>query len=214
MEETINPIKHDHHWSLKLARAVSGVFRPVYFPVVGVGLVLQFTIMSRFPLWLKLVVLAIVAMGTLVLPRLTIRLWRMMNGWELQVLRHRQRRFFPYIVHLLCYGITLYYLQRMHMPMYVSGLLWGGILIQVVCTIINMWWKISTHCAGAGGVIGVLVAYGFLFYFNPMWWLCVAIMISGIVGTSRMVLRQHTLAQTVVGTILGIICGFTGILIA
>ena len=45
-----------------------------------------------------------------------------------------------------------------------------------------------------------LVAYSVLFMFNPVWWLCVTVLISGAVGTARMLLRQHSLAQVVAGT--------------
>ena len=210
----LNAKHSNHHWSLRLARAVSEVFRPVYFPLVGVALLFQFTILSYFPLWIELMVLLLVAIGTLLLPRLTIRIWRNINGWDLHMLRHRRLRSIPYIVHVVFYAITLYYLQRMHLPSFVAGIIIVALLIQMVCTVVNMWWKISTHCAGAGGVIGVLVAYGFLFLFDPTWWLCVAILLAGVVGTSRMVLRQHTLAQTIVGTLVGFVCGIIGIFIA
>jgi membrane-associated phospholipid phosphatase len=76
-----------------------------------------------------------------------------------------------------------------------------------------VWWKISIHSAGAGGVIGALIAYSILFVFNPIWYLCLLILLAGAVGTARMLLRQHNLSQVVVGTILGVVCGFMGIIL-
>ena len=72
---------------------------------------------------------------------------------------------------------------------------------------------ISIHSAGAGGIIGALIAYSILFMFNPIWWLCLMIVLSGAVGTSRMILRQHSLMQIVLGTIVGVVCGFGGIIL-
>ena len=203
-----------HHWQLRAARVLSGIFRPVYFPVVGVALVFQFTILSLFPLWMQLMVLLLVIMGTLVLPRLTIRVWRKMVGLDLHLLRLRRHRFVPYVVHIVFYAITLHYLYRMHLPPYVSGIIISALLIQAACTLINVWWKISSHSAGAGGVIGALVAYSLMFYFNPIWWLCLSILVSGLVDSSRMLLRQHSLSQVLVGTLVGIICGCAGLLLA
>ena len=60
---------------------------------------------------------------------------------------------------------------------------------------------------------GALVAYSVLFMFNPVWWLCVTVLISGAVGTARMLLRQHSLAQVVAGTLVGVVCGFAGIIL-
>jgi membrane-associated phospholipid phosphatase len=68
------------------------------------------------------------------------------------------------------------------------------------------------HCAGAGGAIGALVAYSLIFYFNPVGWLCLLILISGLVGSSRMLLRQHDLWQVLAGTLLGVVGGFAGII--
>ena len=58
---------------------------------------------------------------------------------------------------------------------------------------------------------GILVSA--LFMFNPVWWLCVTVLISGAVGTARMLLRQHSLAQVVAGTLVGVVCGFAGIIL-
>lgn len=195
------------------ARALSSIFRPQYFPLVGFVVLFVCTYLSLLPLLFKGTILLFVIMGTLVLPRMTIRAWRHMNGLNLQHLRLRQKRFFPYLVNILFYAFTLHLLQRFHLPSYMGGILVGALLIQVCCAFINIWWKISMHCAGAGGVIGALMAYSFLFYFNPIWWLCLCILINGLVGSSRMLLRQHTLWQVIAGTLLGVLCGFVGILL-
>ena len=104
-------------------------------------------------------------------------------------------------------------MYRMHLPRYMCGIIVAALLIQASCATINIWWKISTHSAGAGGIIGALLAYSTLFDFNPINWLCILILISGVVGSSRMLLRQHTLGQVIGGTLLGTVLGFIGIII-
>lgn len=44
------------------------------------------------------------------------------------------------------------------------------------------------------------------FSFNPLWWLCLVLVLAGAVGTARMILRQHTLSQVVMGFLIGIVC--------
>ena len=66
--------------------------------------------------------------------------------------------------------------------------------------------------AAAGSVIGALLAFSFLFSFDPTWWLCLTIVIAGAVGSSRIVLRQHTLSQVGVGVLVGFFWGFISIL--
>ena len=71
-----------------------------------------------------------------------------------------------------------------------------------------MWWKISTHTAAIGGIAGALVAFSGKFSYNPVWWLCLVILVAGLVGTARMILRQHTLAQVVAGFAVGFVSAF------
>lgn len=78
----------------------------------------------------------------------------------------------------------------------------------MVCAFINIWWKISTHTAAIGGVAGALLAYSISFSFNPIWWLCLVLILAGMVGTARMILRQHSLSQVVTGFFIGLVCAF------
>ena len=107
----------------------------------------------------------------------------------------------------------MYLLTQLHLPRFVTGIIVVSLLVQICCILINMRWKISIHSAGSGAIIGALVAYSMLFKFNPVWWLCLAIFVSGLVMSSRMLLRQHTLAQVLCGTLVGIVCGFVGIMV-
>lgn len=197
---------------LLAARALSSLFRPEFFPLTGFVVLFSFTYMSLLPWAFKGIILAMVLMGTILLPRLTIRYWRQSRGWERHLLRLRQNRFMPYIIYILYYAFTLHLLSRFHLPHYLSGLLVASLIIQGTCTLINLRWKISMHCAGAGGITGALVAYSLIFYFNPLGWLSLSIVLSGLVGTSRMVLRQHTLWQVLAGTAVGVVGAFCGIL--
>lgn len=196
---------------LLAARWLSSIFRPDFIPVVGFAVLFLFTYLSLLPWAFKLAVLLLILLGTILLPRWTILFWRKSRGWEPHLLRLRENRFFPYLIYFLYYAFTLHTLNRFHLPHYMSGILVGALLIQGSCTLINTKWKISMHCAGAGGAIGALIAYSLLFYFNPIGWLCLLIIVSGLVGSSRMLLRQHDLWQVLAGTALGIIGGFVGI---
>jgi len=64
-----------------------------------------------------------------------------------------------------------------------SRIIVAALGIQVVCAIINLWWKVSTHTAAIGGVAGALLAFSVMFMFNPTWWFCLIILLAGMVGT-------------------------------
>ena len=48
--------------------------------------------------------------------------------------------------------------------------------------------------------------------FNPISWLCLTLVLAGLVGTSRIILRQHTLAQVTAGFGVGVVITFAVIL--
>ena len=103
-------------------------------------------------------------------------------------------------------------MSLLRIPQFMANILVAALMIQIVCALINVWWKISTHTAAIGGFAGALVAFSILFAFNPIWWFCLVILIAGLVGSSRMILRQHTLTQVVVGFLVGVVLGFWTIL--
>ena len=182
-------------------------------PVAGFIALFTFTYLSLLPPSFKLSVLGMVYVFTVLLPRLCTWVWRRLNGWAPAQLRMRERRAVPYAMFILSYAACLHLMLRLHLPRYMCGILVAALLVQAVCTVVNVWWKVSMHSAGAGGVIGALLAYSVLFMFNPVWWLCATILLAGAVGTARMLLRQHSLAQVVVGTLIGAACGFAGIVL-
>ena len=98
------------------------------------------------------------------------------------------------------------------MPHFMSSIVVAALAVQIVCALINVWWKISTHTAAVGGLGGALFAFSCYLGFNPVWWYCIIFLIGGIVGTSRMILRQHSLSQVVVGFWVGVFCSAIAIL--
>ena len=103
-------------------------------------------------------------------------------------------------------------MHRFNIPHFMSNILMAALVIQILCALINVWWKISTHTAAIGGVTGALQAFSMIFGFNPIGWLCVVIILAGMVGTSRMILRQHSLRQVCYGFLLGLVAAYTVIL--
>lgn len=193
---------------IRTARVFSAIFRPYYMPVVGFIGLFSFTYLSLLPFNFKLFILLAIYCFTILIPQICIFCYRKINGWAPHQIRIQANRTIPYAISIISYVACLWLMYRMHLPRYMCGIIVAALLIQASCATINIWWKISTHSAGAGGIIGALLAYSTLFDFNPINWLCILILISGVVGSSRMLLRQHTLGQVIGGTLLGTVLGF------
>ena len=194
------------------ARVVSMLFTPFYLPLVGMIALFSFSYLGLMPWGYKLQVLTLVYLFTILLPSVLIHLYRRYRGWTLIELGHKERRAVPYVISILCYFFCIYLMDLLHIPHFMGSILYAALFIQVVCALINVWWKISTHTAAIGGVAGALFVFGELFGFNPVWWLCVVLILAGILGTSRMILRQHSLLQVIVGFVVGIVCSVVGLI--
>ena len=188
------------------ARIMSMVFTPFYLPIFGLVALFTFSYMSLSPMAYKLPMLIIVYLFTVVAPSLLIHLYRRCQGWTSRELGKKERRLVPYIISILCYFGCFFYMEYRNTPRVISIILVAALAIQMACAIINVWWKISTHTAAIGGVAGSLVSYSIAFSFNPLWWLCLVLLLAGAVGSARMILRQHTLSQVVMGFVVGIVC--------
>lgn len=195
-----------------VARVLSALFNPFYLPVVGLILLFMFSYMQQMPTIYKLQVVTVVYLCTALLPTLLIRLYRHYQGWTLWELGTRERRAIPYIIAIVCYILCFYLMDRLRIPHFMTSIVVAALGIQVICAVINMVWKISTHSAAIGGVAGALIVFSLGFRFNPVWWLCLVLILAGVLGSSRMILRQHTLAQVVTGFFVGVVCSILGLI--
>ena len=196
-----------------ISRVVSMMFTPFYLPLVGLAALFFFSYLNTFPLYYILMVMGIVWLFTVLLPTRLIHLYRRYHGWTPVQLGVRERRMVPYVISILCYFICFYILSLRHTPHTITSILIAALAVQMLCAMTNVWWKVSTHSAAIGGVAGGLLSFSLIFNFNPVWWLCLVILLGGMVGTSRMILRQHTLPQVVVGFFMGLLCSAVTILL-
>lgn len=201
------------HKILISANTLSSVFRPTYFPTVGFIILLTLSYLAMLPWSIKVWLLSMVYVFTVATPVLLCWGYRLVAKRFFYDYAQRHKRTAPYCIHLLCYTACMYYLQLWHMPRCLVAIIFVSLLVQAIGVVVNLWWKVSMHSAGAGAVIGGLAAYAELFGFNPVWWLCAAILLAGLVMTSQRILRRHTLAQVIGGCLIGIICGYIGVIL-
>ena len=191
-----------------IARVMSMLFTPFYLPLLGLAVLFFLSYLSLMPTGYKIFVLCMVYLFTILLPTMLIHFYRRYQGWSPIELGVKERRMVPYTISILCYFVCLYLMETFHIPHFMGSILMAALFLQVLCAIINVWWKISTHTAAIGGVAGALIAFSGIFLFNPAWWFCLVMLVAGMVGTSRMILRQHTLSQVLGGFGIGLLTAY------
>lgn len=194
-----------------LARGITWFFNPLWLPTIGVALLFLFSYLKIMPMSYKFLIVVTVFCFTVMMPHACIFFYRRLNGWSLRELSTRENRIVPYLLSLLSYVFCLIMLYNFRVPGYMTGILVAAIMAMLLCTFFNLFWKVSSHMTSVGALIGGLACFGELFSFNPIWWMCLALLLGGIVGTSRMILRQHTLAQVLLSVPIGFVCSFIGI---
>ena len=193
-----------------MARVLSLLFTPFYLPVIGLSVLFTFSYLSLLPWLYKIEVVALVYFFTVLMPTFMIYIYRKCQRWSLIELG---RRAVPYLISIVCYFSCIYLMQRLYIPRFMGSIVVAALIVQIVCAIINNWWKISTHTAAIGGVGGALLAFAEIFGYNPIGWLCVIILVAGLLGSSRMILRQHSLQQVLAGFGVGLLCAWATILV-
>ena len=196
-----------------LAQVLAVVFQPAFYPLVGFSILFTLTYLSMMPWEFKLWVLLAVYVFSVAIPYAMTLLIRKTNGWSRHDLHQQHRRYIVYMINIISYLSCMYVCHRLYLPSFMGAILVVSLLVQCACVITNMWYKVSMHSAGTGVIIGAIIAYSHIFAFNPTWWLSIAILLSGAVMSSRMLLKGNTLGQVLSGTAIGIVCGVVGIMV-
>ncbi len=194
------------------AHVISSVFQPLLMPVYSIALLFVYTYFRLiYSNHFFGVVLPVIIFSFAVPAALIYLMYRFKLISDLS-LKVRKERFLPYIATLLSYSIMIFYYARMQMPLWFLMLCSSSIIVMLIATIITIWWKISAHMIGVGGLVGgVLGISYFVEGTNPFQMFIALFIISGLVGTSRLILQRHTPAQVYAGFALGFAVTFCSI---
>ncbi len=201
------PVSASERILVRLSRAVSALFTPFIVPLTGFLALFLFSYLRIMPPAYKLVVLGIVCCFTILLPTGSIYLFRRINGLRTgELTAKRKHRFVPFLLTIISYACCLLLMHRLNIPWYMTGIIFASLLMLVVGTLLNIWWKLSEHMAGAGAILGGLVTFSALFDYNPVFWLSLFILVSGVLGTARITLGKHTPGEVLGGFLVGLLC--------
>ena len=193
---------------LRVARVTSIVFTPFSIPFLAFLVLFLFSYLRIMPILYKGIVLGIVYCFTILTPTITIFLFRKINGFARQEQSERKKRYVTILLTIISYVFCLLMMRKLNIPWYMTGIIFVSLVISIICILVNLKWKLSEHMAGMGGIIGGLVSFSALFSYNPVVWLCLFILIAGILGSARIVLGHHTLGEVLSGFVVGLVCSF------
>ena len=190
------------------ARFLSAAMSPLLMPTYGVFLVLWTSILCLLPTGTRVTVMVMVMGITCVLPVVFISVLHHLKLIGDKRLIDRRDRIIPYAFAVLCYVGATFYIDRVHSPMWFTMFMAGASLACLVDFVVSLWWKISAHATGIGGLVALLYQLHVqgLSAFDMFWLLCFTILLAGALGTSRLILKRHTLPQVLAGFACGYVC--------
>ena len=188
---------------MSLEKIVSILFHPVFVPTITVFLVVK--------IYSNIIILenqaGIILIGTcvfsLILPLLSVFVLLLTKKIDSLEMPKKEERFLPILFASIWMILGFYFMKEIfsYAPIMKSIYL-GAIYVMLIALLITKKWKISLHMLAIGGATGVLIMLEFLFGQNLML-LLITILISGILGFSRLSLKAHSLNQIYAGFIVG-----------
>ncbi|MDD2314900.1 MAG: hypothetical protein WCR50_07755 [Proteiniphilum sp.] len=192
-----------------ISHVISTVFQPLLMPTYGIMLLFVYTyfgVIYSHQFWQ---IVSPVILFSFAIPAILIFLLFRMGIISDLSLKVRRERFYPYLITLLSYSAMIVFYYRMHMPRWFMMIMAASVAIMVIAIFITLLWKISAHMFGIGGLIGGAMAVSFYVErSNPYYMFMGLFIIAGLVGTSRLILKRHTLSQVIAGFLLGFLVSF------
>ncbi len=191
----------------KWAYITSVIFHPLLLP--SFFLLILFTFPPQYNLsgytTFKWLLLLFVFFLTFVIPALLTLLFVKIKVIRQININKKESRIIPLLTVGIVYYITFYTLSKVNaIPGYNLFLLGSTVLIWLTLYV-TYFYKISLHLTAWGGFTGALIGYGLLIPFHGIFfWIVISVFLSGIVGTARLTLKEHTPLQVYSGFITGL----------
>ena len=185
------------------AKFISAIFHPFLIPSMGYLLLLNSNFYFSLMSWeAKRFVLLVVFFSTAILPLLGVAIMALSPKFDMSMQNARDR-ILPLLSTSVFYYIGFLLLSRVRIFSVFKLFLIASVLVLIVLLLITLKWKISIHMAALGGMTATIFAMSFRSGVNPVIAIILAVIVSGLVGTARLILQKHTLWQLAAGYLLG-----------
>jgi hypothetical protein len=199
-------------WSLVsiFAHLFSYIFHPLFIPLYTIGFLVFFhpSYFAGFTTEDRYRVLMVTALNTVFFPAFAVLLMKGLGFIKSIFLRSRQDRIGPYLSSMIFYFWTawVFFKTEPQLALILPSFMTGVFLTTVIGLLSNIYFKISMHAMGVGGMLGLFLIVMFGNTMLMTWPLCIALLVTGIVCTSRLIVSDHTTKEIYLGLFFGLLC--------
>jgi hypothetical protein len=195
-----------------LAKIVSVAFHPLLIPLYCLLIILSApTLFDFIPFQIKRLLILIILINNVCMPLVLMGYLRFRNLITSVVIDNRKERVLPLVLTTFFYLVTVYIFIKYHIPVFIKTFVLTAAIISLAVMIINFWFMISIHAAGAGALLATVLVLSLKMHTALTWFLVPAVLIAGIVLSSRLLLNSHTPREAWYGFLLGF--GVTALLL-
>ncbi len=198
------------------AHFFSVVFHPLFIPFYVVVFLVFYhpSYFSGLNDYYKVRLLLSIALNTIFFPAVAILLMKGLGFIKSVFLHTRQDRIGPYLSSMIFYfwAARVLFKSEPALTPVLASFMTGVFLTTAIALIANIFYKISMHAIGCGGLLGIFII---IMNSNTMlmtWPIAIALLITGIVCTSRMLVSNHTQKEIYMGLFVGLVCQFAAAL--
>jgi len=200
----IRPIPFNRKLSTFLAYA----FHPLLMPVYATLLVFYYNIylVYSIPAVVQRIILLLIVVSTLLFPLATAIMLLQKGTISSLHMPLRKERNIPYLTTAIYYFTGWYLLSRLPVGLIFSKIMLAASIAIILVFFINLFFKISIHMIGIGGLTGILVALSSHLIISITVPILITVFIAGLLGTARIVHGKHSPLEVYTGFLLGFFC--------
>ncbi len=213
--ENINSVSVVYgRWSVVsvLAQFFSVVFHPLFIPFYVIGFLINYhpSYFSGFSFYSKFEIMRSVFVNTIIFPAFALLVMKGLGFVKSILLHTQQDRIGPYLANMIFYFwmARVFFNFKPDLTPVLAVFMTGVFLTTALALIANIFSKISMHAIGCGGMLGIFII---IMNSNSMlmtWPLSIALLITGLVCTSRLIVSNHTPKEIYLGLFVGLVCQF------
>lgn len=196
-----------------LARLFSYIFHPLFVPfyVCWFLAYIHPSYFTGFSAAGKVRVLLMVSLNAIFFPLVTVLLLKALGFLESFLAPSQKDRILLYISSMTFFFWAQYSLREQpEIPRILVAFMFGVFISSAAALMANIYFKISMHAIGMGGLVGIAFV---IMQQNTMlmtWPLSITLLIAGIVCTARLICSDHTQKEIYTGLLVGFVCQIVG----
>lgn len=186
----------------------SYLFHPVFVPlyVTAFLLYLHPDAFTGFSAQERGRVLLIVALNIVFFPLLSVVLLKAVGFIDSIFLRTRKDRIIPYMAAgIFFFWAYTVFKQQHQYPLFLTSYIFGIFLASSLALLANIYFKVSMHAIGMAGMVGLFLIMSRSDSMLMTWPLSIALILSGLVCSSRLLAGAHSTKDIYAGFFIGIL---------